>query len=90
MEALARISAAAGSFSIAFTSIENLIGGNQDDTFVFGASGGVDGLVDAGPADAEADPQPVDTLDSRKVEQHIPFASGHILGNPVHQEPAFQ
>ena len=48
---------------VAFTSIENLIGGSGDDSFVFGTAGKVDGLVDGGPADADADPQPVDTLD---------------------------
>ena len=61
--------------TIAFASIENLIGGAGDDTFVIGASAGVDGLVDGGPADADADPQPVDTLDysawTAAVEVHL-------------------
>ena len=52
---------------IGFASVENLIGGSADDKFLIGASGSVDGVVDGGSSDADADPQPVDTLDFSAV-----------------------
>jgi hypothetical protein len=47
----------------AFTSIENLIGRSRDDAFFLSGSGSISGVIEGGAADADADPQPVDTLD---------------------------
>ena len=47
----------------AFSSIENLIGGSGDDSFFLTGSGSISGTIEGGPADEDADPQPVDTID---------------------------
>ncbi len=46
-----------------FSGIENLIGGSLDDTFEFGASGSISGLVEGGPDNDELETPPVDTMD---------------------------
>ncbi len=46
-----------------FTGIENLLGGDQDDTFSFAAGGAISGLISGGAEDSGATPLPVDTLD---------------------------
>jgi Ca2+-binding RTX toxin-like protein len=46
-----------------FSGIENLIGGSLNDTFVFGTSGSISGLVAGGPDNAALETPPVDTID---------------------------
>ncbi len=46
-----------------FTGIENLMGGEQDDSFVFKSGGAVSGLISGGADDASATTRGVDTLD---------------------------
>ena len=72
--------------STVFASIENLIGGNKEDSFFFNGSGSIDGLLDGGPTDADADPQPVDKLE---LSGHTGPASVRLTGGAATIEYAF-
>ena len=62
---------------IVFASIENLTGRSFDDKFLIGVSGSIDGVIDGGPSDADADTQPVDTLDfSARISPVLVYLSG--------------
>lgn len=47
---------------VGFALVQHLVGGSGDDTFLIGPAGRVTGSISGGPADAEAEDQPTDTL----------------------------
>jgi hypothetical protein len=74
-----------GLVTLSFSAIENLIGGSLDDSFIFGTSGSLAGVVEGGPNNDDLETPPVDRIDYSALARPVtvdlkngtaPFVSG--------------